>query len=142
MAAPLGITTHYPISGSSTESQGDKCDTTSQEHALISTFDLFSIGIDPSSSHPVGPMRAGSIFVADLVEANFLHQVARIRISIYGSLASTGEGHMTPSALLLEPEGADVQTVDTSTQAAEASEMQAGQASYTDQDGKERAGKL
>lgn len=83
------------------------------EHAVISTFDLFSIGIGPSSSHTVGPMRAGNIFVADLAEANLLHKVNRIRVSIYGSLALTGEGHMTPSALLLGLEGADVETVDT-----------------------------
>ena len=68
------------------------------EHAVISTFDLFSIGIGPSSSHTVGPMRAGAIFVADLVEANLLHRVNKIRVAIYGSLALTGEGHMTPSA--------------------------------------------
>jgi L-serine deaminase len=84
------------------------------EHAVISTFDLFSIGIGPSSSHTVGPMRAGNIFVADLVEANLLHKVTRIRVAIYGSLALTGEGHMTPSALLLGLESADVETVDTS----------------------------
>ncbi|EXJ73473.1 uncharacterized protein A1O5_03234 [Cladophialophora psammophila CBS 110553] len=84
------------------------------EHAVISTFDLFSIGIGPSSSHTVGPMRAGNIFVADLVEANLLHRVNKIRVSIYGSLALTGEGHMTPSALLLGLESADVETVDTS----------------------------
>ncbi|KAI5921222.1 serine dehydratase [Camillea tinctor] len=84
------------------------------EHAVISTFDLFSIGIGPSSSHTVGPMRAGNIFVADLIEAGLLHRVQRIRISIYGSLALTGEGHMTPSALLLGLESADVESVDTS----------------------------
>ncbi|KAI3336966.1 L-serine ammonia-lyase [Xylariaceae sp. AK1471] len=84
------------------------------EHAVISTFDLFSIGIGPSSSHTVGPMRAGNIFVADLHEAGLLHKVHRIRIAIYGSLALTGEGHMTPSALLLGLESADVETVDTS----------------------------
>ncbi|KAF7556543.1 hypothetical protein G7Z17_g1290 [Cylindrodendrum hubeiense] len=84
------------------------------EHAVISTFDLFSIGIGPSSSHTVGPMRAGNIFVADLVEADLLHKVHKIRISVYGSLALTGEGHMTPSALLLGLEGADVETVETS----------------------------
>ena len=84
-----------------------------QEHALISTFDLFSIGIGPSSSHTVGPMRAGNIFVADLIEANLLPKVTKIRISLYGSLALTGEGHMTPSALLLGLEGADIETVDT-----------------------------
>ncbi|EEY20410.1 L-serine dehydratase [Verticillium alfalfae VaMs.102] len=83
------------------------------EHAVISTFDLFSIGIGPSSSHTVGPMRAGNIFVADLIEAGFLDKVHRIRISIYGSLALTGEGHMTPSALLLGLESADVESVDT-----------------------------
>ncbi|KAM0328788.1 hypothetical protein ACHAQA_005202 [Verticillium albo-atrum] len=82
------------------------------EHAVISTFDLFSIGIGPSSSHTVGPMRAGNIFVADLIEAGFLDKVHRIRISVYGSLALTGEGHMTPSALLLGLESADVETVD------------------------------
>ncbi|KAH7129869.1 serine dehydratase alpha chain-domain-containing protein [Dactylonectria estremocensis] len=83
------------------------------EHAVISTFDLFSIGIGPSSSHTVGPMRAGNIFVADLVEADLLRKVHKIRVSVYGSLALTGEGHMTPSALLLGLEGADVETVDT-----------------------------
>ncbi|KAJ3578431.1 hypothetical protein NPX13_g2130 [Xylaria arbuscula] len=83
------------------------------EHAVISTFDLFSIGIGPSSSHTVGPMRAGNIFVADLAEAGLLHKVHKIRICIYGSLALTGEGHMTPSALILGLEGADVETVDT-----------------------------
>ncbi|KAI0405654.1 serine dehydratase alpha chain-domain-containing protein [Xylaria palmicola] len=84
------------------------------EHAVISTFDLFSIGIGPSSSHTVGPMRAGNIFVADLKEAGLLHKIDKIRIAIYGSLALTGEGHMTPSALLLGLESADVETVDTS----------------------------
>lgn len=83
------------------------------EHAVISTFDLFSIGIGPSSSHTVGPMRAGNIYIADLAKANLLHRVERIRVTIYGSLALTGEGHMTPSALLLGLESADVETVDT-----------------------------
>jgi L-serine deaminase len=84
-----------------------------QEHAIISAFDLFSVGIGPSSSHTVGPMRAGNIFVTDLIEAGMLHKVNRIRISIYGSLALTGAGHMTPSALLLGLEGANVESVDT-----------------------------
>ena len=83
------------------------------EHAVISAFDLFSIGIGPSSSHTVGPMRAGNIFVADLVEANLLHRVHKLHVWLYGSLALTGEGHMTPSALLLGLESADVETVDT-----------------------------
>ncbi|KAL7905482.1 serine dehydratase alpha chain domain-containing protein [Trichoderma velutinum] len=83
------------------------------EHAVISTFDLFSIGIGPSSSHTVGPMRAGNIFVSDLHAAGLLEKVDRIRVALYGSLALTGEGHMTPSALLLGLESADVETVDT-----------------------------
>ncbi|KAL7935669.1 serine dehydratase alpha chain domain-containing protein [Trichoderma chlorosporum] len=83
------------------------------EHAVISTFDLFSIGIGPSSSHTVGPMRAGNIFVSDLQAAGLLEKVDRIRVALYGSLALTGEGHMTPSALLLGLESADVETVDT-----------------------------
>lgn len=83
------------------------------EHAVISTFDLFSIGIGPSSSHTVGPMRAGNIFVSDLLAAGLLPKVDRIRVALYGSLALTGEGHMTPSALLLGLESANVETVDT-----------------------------
>lgn len=79
--------------GNGTYSEAD------HEHAVISTFDLFSIGIGPSSSHTVGPMRAGNIFVTDLLEAGLLHKVHKIRISIYGSLALTGEGHMTPSGM-------------------------------------------
>ncbi|KAJ0297824.1 hypothetical protein COL5a_011101 [Colletotrichum fioriniae] len=102
-------------SGSAAEDEEDagSYSEADHEHAVISTFDLFSIGIGPSSSHTVGPMRAGNIFVADLAEANLLHKVNKIRVSIYGSLALTGEGHMTPSALLLGLESADVETVDT-----------------------------
>ncbi|KPI41748.1 L-serine dehydratase [Cyphellophora attinorum] len=83
------------------------------EHAIISAFDLFSIGIGPSSSHTVGPMRAGNIFVTELADLGLLTKVRKIRIAIYGSLALTGEGHMTPSALLLGLEGANVESVDT-----------------------------
>jgi L-serine deaminase len=94
------------------EAEGGSYSEADHEHAVISTFDLFSIGIGPSSSHTVGPMRAGNIFVADLIEAGLLEKVHRIRVSVYGSLALTGEGHMTPSALLLGLESADVETVD------------------------------
>ncbi|KAH8678158.1 L-serine dehydratase [Xylariales sp. PMI_506] len=96
------------------EQQSGSYSETDHEHAVISAFDLFSIGIGPSSSHTVGPMRAGNIFITDLAEAGLLQQVNKIRISIYGSLALTGEGHMTPSALLLGLESANVETVDTS----------------------------
>ncbi|WFC94014.1 hypothetical protein MBRA1_000641 [Malassezia brasiliensis] len=84
-----------------------------KEHAVISTFDLFSIGIGPSSSHTVGPMRAGAIFVNDLRETGLLEKVHTLKVALYGSLAATGKGHMTPQALLLGFEGADCETVDT-----------------------------
>lgn len=111
---PLSTASDYP--DGKDDSNGPDTGTyneTDHEHAVISAFDLFSIGIGPSSSHTVGPMRAGNIFVADLVEAGLLQDVHKIHISLYGSLALTGEGHMTPSALLLGLEGADVETVAT-----------------------------
>jgi L-serine deaminase len=95
------------------DNDGDDSHHAEQEHAIISTFDLFSIGIGPSSSHTVGPMRAGNIFITDLQASGLLKRVNRIRIALYGSLALTGEGHMTPSALLLGLEGGDVESVDT-----------------------------
>jgi len=85
------------------------------EHAVISTFDLFSIGVGPSSSHTVGPMRAGKIFVNDLLELGLLDKVRTVKISLYGSLAATGKGHHTPQALLLGLEGSDPETIDTGT---------------------------
>ncbi|GAB16972.1 L-serine dehydratase [Gordonia effusa NBRC 100432] len=71
----------------------------------ISVFDLFSVGIGPSSSHTVGPMRAASRFVAELVATDVLGSVVDIRVDLYGSLAATGAGHGTPTAILLGLEG-------------------------------------
>ncbi|KAH8116427.1 L-serine ammonia-lyase, partial [Phellopilus nigrolimitatus] len=85
------------------------------EHAVISTFDLFSIGVGPSSSHTVGPMRAGNIFINDLAELELLEKVKTIKITLYGSLAATGKGHHTPQAILLGLEGSDPETIDTGT---------------------------
>ncbi|KAF9078109.1 L-serine ammonia-lyase [Rhodocollybia butyracea] len=83
-----------------------------QEHAVISTFDLFSIGVGPSSSHTVGPMRAGKIFITDLKELHLLEKVMTVKITLYGSLAATGEGkHHTPQAILLGLEGSDPETI-------------------------------
>ncbi len=67
----------------------------------ISLFDLFKIGIGPSSSHTVGPMVAAGRFVEILEERNFLDRVFRIQIDLFGSLAETGEGHATDKAVLL-----------------------------------------
>ncbi|KAF8518032.1 serine dehydratase alpha chain-domain-containing protein [Hysterangium stoloniferum] len=85
------------------------------EHAVISTFDLFSIGVGPSSSHTVGPMRAARIFMFDLQELGLLNKVNNIKIHLYGSLAATGKGHHTPQAILLGLEGSDPETIDTGT---------------------------
>ncbi|KAJ1816019.1 hypothetical protein LPJ75_002165, partial [Coemansia sp. RSA 2598] len=87
----------------------------STNHAVVSTFDLFSIGVGPSSSHTVGPMRAGKIFVQDLVEHNVLTKVASIKVDLYGSLALTGIGHGTPNATLMGLEGELPETVPTET---------------------------
>ncbi|KAI6016004.1 serine dehydratase alpha chain-domain-containing protein [Pisolithus microcarpus] len=85
------------------------------EHAVISTFDLFSIGVGPSSSHTVGPMRAGKIFITDLQELGLLDRVQTLKIVLYGSLAATGKGHHTPQAILLGLEGSDPETIDCGT---------------------------
>ncbi|MBA3928302.1 MAG: L-serine ammonia-lyase, partial [Xanthomonas sp.] len=72
----------------------------------VSTFDLFKIGIGPSSSHTVGPMRAAARFVARwLVDAGRLQDVVRIRAEVFGSLALTGRGHGTDKAVLMGLEG-------------------------------------
>ena len=72
---------------------------------LISVFDLFKIGIGPSSSHTVGPMKAARMFVLDLSERGLLTKVGRIQVTLYGSLGATGKGHATDKAILLGLEG-------------------------------------
>ena len=78
----------------------------------ISVFDLFSIGIGPSSSHTVGPMRAARMFARRLRNEHLLDPVASVRIELYGSLGATGHGHGTPKAVLLGLEGDSPRTVD------------------------------
>lgn len=78
----------------------------------ISVFDLFSIGIGPSSSHTVGPMSAANAFVKKLSSENKLEQVQSIQIELFGSLALTGEGHGTDKAVLLGLEGYSPDLVD------------------------------
>ena len=64
--------------------------------AYVSAFDLFSIGIGPSSSHTVGPMRAALDFVTQLRAQGLIEKVVSVNCSLYGSLGSTGIGHGTP----------------------------------------------
>ncbi|CAL9589705.1 L-serine dehydratase 1 [Streptomyces sp. enrichment culture] len=81
----------------------------------ISVFDLFSIGIGPSSSHTVGPMRAARMFARRLRNEDLLGSVASVRAELYGSLGATGHGHGTPKAVLLGLEGDSPRTVDVET---------------------------
>ncbi|MFG1933508.1 L-serine ammonia-lyase [Mycobacterium sp. NPDC048908] len=78
----------------------------------VSVFDLFSIGIGPSSSHTVGPMRAAGRFASHLADDGMLPAVARVRIELYGSLGATGAGHGTPGAVVLGLEGNQPETID------------------------------
>lgn len=78
----------------------------------ISIFDLFSIGIGPSSSHTVGPMKAAYDFVSKLDAQNQLAQTCEIHIDLYGSLALTGEGHGTNSGILLGLAGEQPKSTD------------------------------
>ena len=79
----------------------------------ISVFDLFSVGLGPSSSHTVGPMRAAARFVDDLCVLGALDDVTCVGVDLYGSLAATGAGHGTFSAVLLGLEGCRPEDVDT-----------------------------
>lgn len=81
----------------------------------ISVFDLFSIGIGPSSSHTVGPMRAARLFVGRLKNDGLIAHTASIRAELFGSLGATGHGHGTPKAVLLGLEGNSPRTVDVET---------------------------
>lgn len=71
----------------------------------VSVFDLFKIGIGPSSSHTVGPMVAARLFAQELAAAGALPQVTRVRVEMYGSLGTTGRGHGSTKAVLLGLEG-------------------------------------
>ena len=78
----------------------------------VSAFDLFKIGIGPSSSHTVGPMRAARLFVLRLATGGLLPQTTRVRSQLYGSLAATGKGHGSDKAVLLGLAGHEPDTVD------------------------------
>ena len=79
---------------------------------MISVFDMFKVGIGPSSSHTVGPMKAGKEFVDLLVEQGKLQEVTRIAVDVYGSLSLTGKGHHTDIAIIMGLAGASPATVD------------------------------
>jgi len=93
-----------------------------------SLFDLFKIGVGPSSSHTMGPMRASCRFARSLEEASQLNRVARVQVDLYGSLALTGKGHATDRAVLLglagnEPAAIDPAAIDSTVAAIRASKQ-------------------
>jgi L-serine dehydratase len=79
---------------------------------MISVFDLFKIGIGPSSSHTVGPMTAARSFGAALVETGLLPRTGRVVVTLFGSLAWTGKGHATDTAVMLGLAGERPATVE------------------------------
>ncbi|CAB0926449.1 L-serine ammonia-lyase [Corynebacterium diphtheriae] len=79
---------------------------------FISCFDMFKIGIGPSSSHTLGPMKAGKAFVDTLEEGDLLDRVTRVRADVYGSLSLTGIGHATDKAIIMGLAGFEPETVD------------------------------
>jgi len=79
---------------------------------FVSAFDLFKIGLGPSSSHTMGPMRAAYRFVHELAADHRLEQVTQIFVDLYGSLALTGRGHGTDRAILLGLSGETPDRVD------------------------------
>ena len=79
----------------------------------LSVFDLFKIGIGPSSSHTVGPMRAALEFATGLKRVGLLERVHAVKADLYGSLGATGKGHGSDKAVLLGLEGDAPDTVDT-----------------------------
>lgn len=81
----------------------------------ISFFELFKIGIGPSSSHTVGPMKAAFAFVEQLRQQQYLSKTAHLTVDLYGSLALTGDGHGTVKAIILGLIGERPELVDTAT---------------------------
>ncbi|MDQ0471546.1 L-serine ammonia-lyase [Labrys wisconsinensis] len=79
---------------------------------MISVFDIFKIGIGPSSSHTVGPMRAAGRFVESLRHKHLFHHASRIETVLFGSLAWTGHGHATDTAVILGLAGEQPETID------------------------------
>lgn len=78
---------------------------------MISVFDIYKIGVGPSSSHTVGPMKAGKQFIDDLIENNTLKEIDTITVDVYGSLSLTGKGHHTDIAIIMGLAGNEPETI-------------------------------
>ena len=93
---------------------------------MLSVFDLFKIGIGPSSSHTMGPMLAGRSFAGELAALGLLGAVARLQVDLFGSLALTGRGHGTDAAVLAGLELEDPEHVDPARLPARAAALRQG----------------
>jgi L-serine dehydratase len=80
----------------------------------ISVFDIFKVGVGPSSSHTMGPWRAAQQFLVKCRELSYFGGIIDVRVDLYGSLAKTGKGHGTDMAVILGLAGDDPVTCDTS----------------------------
>ncbi|MGB5867969.1 MAG: serine dehydratase beta chain, partial [Arcobacteraceae bacterium] len=83
----------------------------------MTIFNLFKIGIGPSSSHTVGPMLIAKQFCETIKEQNYLNNITRIKIELFGSLGSTGVGHQSDVAVILgllgnDPKSVNIDTID------------------------------
>src|ERR1700704_4017806 len=85
------------------------------KHESISVFDILKIGVGPSSSHTLGPWRAGQAFIQSLKKKKLLSDLKHIHVLLYGSLAKTGRGHGTDIAVQLGLAGYDPVAIDSST---------------------------
>lgn len=84
---------------------------------MISVFDMFKVGIGPSSSHTVGPMKAAKEFIDELMTRNLLAKIDRLQVDVYGSLSLTGRGHNTDIAIIMGlmgylPHNVDIERID------------------------------
>src|SRR6516162_3376311 len=79
---------------------------------MISVFELFKIGVGPSSSHTVGPMKAAAEFANGLMARGAVDEVAAVEVALMGSLAFTGRGHATDKAVILGLSGLEPESVD------------------------------
>ncbi len=79
---------------------------------MISTFEIYKVGIGPSSSHTVGPMKAAKSFTTDLIDQSLIESTTSIVVDLYGALSLTGKGHLTDTAIILGLAGNNPATVD------------------------------
>ena len=110
--APTTLRQPGPSAGSGTR-VGAQGTWVGQTGGVVSVFELFTVGIGPSSSHTVGPMRAAKRFAETLAASGLLRPTRRVRIELFGSLGATGHGHGSDRAVLWGLTGLDPETIDT-----------------------------